>query len=121
MSMDKRKKPSGTPSNTSFFAKKSRLGGNTQREDTEDTASMHTDSDSDSVDDSSGSDVRSEGEVDSLVECDIGKLQDSHIFLQQLSRDQQHRILTTEPNSDPSSYPRTCPYPSSSLRQFQPS
>ena len=31
------------------------------------------------------------------------------------------RILTAEPNRNPSTYPRTRPYPSSSLRQFQPS
>ena len=78
----------------------------------------HRDSDG-HPNESGESDVRSEGE--SLVGCDIGKLQDSHISLQQLSRYDKYRILTTEPNCDPLSYPRTRPYLSSSLRQFQPS
>lgn len=56
-----------------------------------------------------------------LVECDIGKLQHLHTNFKQLSREVKYRLLTTEPCSDPSSYPRTRPYPSSSLRQFHPS
>ncbi len=39
--------------------------------------------------------------------CDIGKLQRSRIVLRQLSRDKKYKILTTEPASDSSSYPRT--------------
>ena len=82
--------------------KQNTIGDNTRSED---TASMHSDRD-----DSSEGDARSEVEVESpLIECDISKLQDSHIILQQLSRDDKYRILTTEPNSDPSSY--TCTKP----------
>ena len=84
---------------------------------------MHSDGDDGGV-----IDARSELEVDSLstlsstvLECDIGKLLYSHIDLQQLSRDDKYRILTTEPSSDPSTYPRTRPYKTSSFRQFQPS
>ena len=94
--------------------KQNTIGDNTRSED---TASMHSDRD-----DSSEGDARSEVEVESpLIECDISKLQDSHIVLQQLSRDDKYRILTIEPNSDPLSYPRTRPYQTSSFRQFQPS
>ena len=85
----------------------------------ENTVSMHTNSSDNDASESGEREIVSEG--DSLVECDIGKLQNSHIILQQLPRDTIYQILTTEPNSDPSSYPRTRPYPSSSLRQFQPS
>ena len=54
------------------------------------------------------------------AECDIGKLLDSGIDLQKLSREEKYRILTTNPSLDPSSYPRTRPYASGSFRQFQP-
>ena len=57
----------------------------------------------------------------SQFECDIGKLLDLHVDLHQLSRDEKYQILKTEPNSDPSVYPRTRPYPTSTLRQFHPS
>ena len=57
----------------------------------------------------------------SYFECDIGKLLSSHVDLQQLSRHEKYQLLRTEPNSDPSVYSRTRPYPSSSFRQFQPS
>ena len=45
----------------------------------------------------------------------------SHVDLHQLSRENKHRVLTTEPDSDPSSFPRTRPSNSVSYRQFQPS
>ena len=48
--------------------------------------------------------------------CNVGKLLDLHVNLQQLSRDEKYQILTTEPNSNPSVYPQSCPYPSSSIR-----
>ena len=57
----------------------------------------------------------------SHFECDIGKLFSSHVDLQQLSRHEKYQLLRTKPNSDPSVYPRTRPYPSSSFWQFQPS
>ena len=40
--------------------------------------------------------------------------------MHQLSRENKHRILTTEPDSDPSSFPRTRPSESVPYRQFQP-
>ena len=55
------------------------------------------------------------------LECDVGKFLDLKVNLQQLSRDEKYKILTAEPNSDPTVYPHTRPYQSSSLRQFQPS
>ena len=58
---------------------------------------------------------------ESPVECDIGKLHDLHVDLKQLSREDKYRLLKTEPPTNVSSYPHTRPYPSSSLRQFQPS
>ena len=94
--------------------KQNTIGDNTRSED---TASMHSDRD-----DSSEGDAISDVEVESpLCECDINKFHDSHIVLQQLSRDDKYRILTTEPNSDPSANTRTRPYQTSSLRQVQPS
>lgn len=51
------------------------------------------------------------------AECDIGKLLDSGIDLQKLSREEKYRILTTNPSLDPSSYPRTRPYVSGSFCQ----
>ncbi len=56
----------------------------------------------------------------SEIECDIGKLQDSGVDVKNLSRDDKYRLLTTEPNSDPDSYPRTQPCPSSNFRRFKP-
>ena len=55
------------------------------------------------------------------IEYDVGKLLDLHVDLKQLSREDKYRLLKTEPTSNTSSYPRTRPHPSSSLRQFQPS
>ena len=49
------------------------------------------------------------------AECDIGKLLDSGIDLQKLSRDENYCILTTNPSLDTSSYPRTRPYASGSF------
>ncbi len=37
-----------------------------------------------------------------------------------LSRSDKYRLLTTEPNPDPHSYPRTRPCPSSNLHRFKP-
>ena len=54
----------------------------------------------------------------SSIECDIGKIQDSGVDIKGLSRDDKYRLLTTEPNPDPLSYPRTRPCPS--LRRFKP-
>ena len=45
---------------------------------------------------------------------------DSGVDIKGLSRDDKYRLLTTEPNPDPLSYPRTRPCPSSSLRRFKP-
>lgn len=59
------------------------------------------------------------GESTPIV-CDIGKLQDSGVDIKGLSRDNKYRLLTTEQNSDPLSYPRTRPCPSSSLYRFKP-
>lgn len=56
------------------------------------------------------------------AECDIGKLlQLGRNSLHSLSRDEMYCILTREPNSDPSAYPRTRPYGTGAFRQFQPS
>ena len=41
--------------------------------------------------------------------------------LHQLSWENKYYVLTTEPNSDPSSFPRTCSSNSQLYRQFQPS
>ena len=43
------------------------------------------------------------------LENDTGKLVQSHVDLHQLRRENKHRVLTTERDSDPSSFPRTCP------------
>ena len=48
-------------------------------------------------------------------ECDIGKLLHSNVNICDLSRPERHKILTTEPNPDPSYYPRTRQF-----RQFLP-
>ena len=52
---------------------------------------------------------------------DIGKLVQSHQDLNQLSGDIKYRVLTTEPDGNPLSYPRTRPSNSAPYRQFQPS
>ena len=49
-------------------------------------------------------------------QCDIGKLLDNHVTVQQLSREQKHCIFTTEPNQDSSCYPRVRPYQSGAYR-----
>ena len=51
-------------------------------------------------------------------ECNIGKLLYNGINIQNLTREQKHRLLTCNPN--PSSYPHTCLCSSDCLRQFQP-
>ena len=43
-----------------------------------------------------------------------------HTDFHKLDRDVQYRILTREPNADPSAYPRTRLYESGAYRQFQP-
>ena len=55
------------------------------------------------------------------VEYDIGRLLESHANLSHLSRSEIYHVLTTEPDSNPSSYLRTRPCRSSLFRQFQPS
>ena len=47
--------------------------------------------------------------------CDIGKLLELKINIATLSREEKYRILTKEPNSEASSYPRTRASASSSL------
>ncbi len=54
-------------------------------------------------------------------ECDIGDLLKSDVKIQQLSRDKKYLLITTEPNCNASTYPRTRPNESRSYRQFQPS
>ena len=51
-----------------------------------------------------------------VTECDIGKLLQSGINVQNLSREHIFKILSCEPNSN-ASYPRTRPYGSGSYRQ----
>ena len=41
-------------------------------------------------------------------------------WILRVSREGKYRLLTTEPNPDPLSYPRTRPCPSSNLRRFKP-
>ena len=84
----------------------------------EDTASMHSDGDDGGV-----IDARSELEVDSLstLSSVTSANFSIHTLICSSSRDDKYRILTTEPSSDPSTYPRTRPYKTSSFRQFQPS
>ena len=53
-------------------------------------------------------------------ECDIGKLMELHTDFHKIDRDVQYRILTREPNADPSAYPHTRLYESGAYRQFQP-
>ena len=55
-----------------------------------------------------------------VVDCDIGKLVKSQTDLHMLSPEDKYCILTTEPNSNTSSYPRTRPCASSAYRRFQP-
>ena len=87
----------------------------------EDTVSMHSLSDEGGINDPLIVSSTQSTPSSSQFVCDIGKLLDLHIDLHQLSRDEKYQILKTEPNSDPSVYPRTRPYPTSTLRQFQPS
>ena len=58
---------------------------------------------------------------DVVVECDIGKLLDLNINIDDLSRDEKYQLLTSDPCTDSSSYPRTCSSESAPYRQFQPS
>ncbi len=53
-------------------------------------------------------------------ECDIGKLLQCDVDLRGLTREHKHRILTSEINRDPTSYPRTRQCASGAYRQFQP-
>ena len=52
-------------------------------------------------------------------ECDIRKLLELKINVATLSREERYRILTREPNTDASSYPRTRASASTAFRQFQ--
>ena len=63
----------------------------------------------------------SEGDGTRPIECDVGKLKNDRVDLQQLTRDNKYRLLISQPNSDPSFYPRTRPYLSSTTQQFLPS
>ena len=60
------------------------------------------------------------GGATSSDDCDIGKLLNSGVDIKSLTRDHKYRILTTNPNTDPESYPRTRPCPSSNFRRFKP-
>ena len=55
------------------------------------------------------------------LENDIGRFLEFNQDLKKLCQDHKYRVLTTEPNPDPSSYPRTRPSASGIYRQFQPS
>lgn len=57
----------------------------------------------------------------SPIKFNVGKLKELHFDLKQLSWDDKYLLLNFQLDSNPSSYPRTRPYPSSLLRQFQPS
>jgi len=48
----------------------------------------------------------------SPLECDVGKLLDLHVNLEQLSKDEKYKLLKTEPDMNPTSYPHTRPYES---------
>ena len=50
----------------------------------------------------------SRGASESAAECDIGKHLDIGINIQNLSREEKYSILVSDPNSDPSTHPRTC-------------
>ena len=54
------------------------------------------------------------------LENDTRKLVQSHVDLHQLRRENKHRVLTTERDSDPSSFPRTRPSDSVPYQQFHP-
>lgn len=56
-----------------------------------------------------------------VTECDIGKLLDSKVNINNLSRDEKYLLLTSDPCADSSSYPRTRSSESAPYRQFQPS
>ena len=55
------------------------------------------------------------------LENDIGKLVQSHVDLHQLSQENKHYVLTTEPDSDSSFFPRTHPSDSVPYWRFIPS
>ena len=54
------------------------------------------------------------------IECDIGKLMESHTYFHKLDRDAQYQILTTEPNIDPLSYSHKCTSEPGAHCHFQP-
>ena len=54
------------------------------------------------------------------AECDIGKLLLYNVNVHNLSRAEKHSIITTEPNPDASSYPRTRACNGAAFRQFNP-
>ena len=55
-------------------------------------------------------------------ECDISKLllYNVNVNVHNLSRAEKHSIITTEPNPDASSYPRTCACNGAAFQQFNP-
>ena len=59
-----------------------------------------------------------EGDNSVPVECDVGKLMHANVNLHGLSRYDKYRLLTTEPSSDPASFPRTRPYPTAHTASF---
>lgn len=52
---------------------------------------------------------------------DIGKLLHQRRDIRRLNREEKYQILITDPNPDPSVYPRTRAYDSGAFRQFHPS
>ena len=56
-----------------------------------------------------------------IAECDIGKMLVFNVNIDSLSRTEKYKILTTEPDPNPKSYPRTRLYASGAFRQFNPS
>ena len=56
---------------------------------------------------------------DAELLCDIGKLLESHVNIHGISRDDIYRLIMTEPDANPSHYPRT-EQSTGSSRQFQP-
>ena len=69
---------------------------------------------------SSHSSQCSSGRERTPLECDIGKLQASGVYIKGLCQDDKYRLLTTEPNPYLLSDPHTCPCPLSNLWRFKP-
>lgn len=59
--------------------------------------------------------------TDQQLSYDIGKLHHDGVNIKDdLSRDDKYRLLTTEPDPNPLSYPQSCPCPTGRLRRFRP-